>query len=98
MAKLPASDLACPIQLAATMNSLGFEAIPILDPGVPAPAPGRISEIDYRPAVCRWENHLFKQHPQALRILEEHEALALIREIFATCDSLPAPTLEMVPG
>jgi hypothetical protein len=87
------------MQPTTTMSRLASEATPILDSGVRAPAIGGAPGIDYRPAVCRWENHLFKKHPQALRILEEGEAQALIREIFAACGGrLPAPTLEMVPG
>jgi hypothetical protein len=78
------------------MNRPAIEAKPISD-RTAVPASGSDLGVDYRPAVCRWENDLFEQHPQALRILDEDESRALIGDIFAAC-GLPAPALELVPG
>jgi hypothetical protein len=87
------------MQPTATMSSLISETNSILDSGTPTQAIGGDPEIDYRPAVCRWENDLFKKFPWALRLLGEDEAEALIREIFAAFGgSPPAPALEIVSG
>jgi hypothetical protein len=79
------------------MHRFTFEAGPVANRRPHLPAVGGESGIDYRPAVCRWENDLFERHPQALRLLEEQAARTLIRRIFADVE-LPAPRLAIVSG
>jgi hypothetical protein len=53
--------------------------------------------VDYRPALCAWEDELFGQFPQGHQLLDEDEARALIGQIFAACGR-KAPILELVAG
>ena len=79
------------------MNAFALEAQRILDRRLIAASLREAPDTDYRAALCRWEDDLFRQHPQGHRILTEDEARALLAEIFAVCER-PAPALELVPG
>jgi hypothetical protein len=53
--------------------------------------------VDYRAAVCRFEDDLFKAFPAGHRLMELAEAEAMIGPIFAAC-GLRAPALTLVAG
>ncbi len=55
------------------------------------------AERDYRAHLCRWEDDLFKHYPAGHGLMDEEEAVQLIRQVFADVDR-PVPQLEMVEG
>jgi hypothetical protein len=55
------------------------------------------SEVDYRSALCRFEDDLFAEFASGHQIISYDAAVKMIGEVFRACGK-PAPTLEMVPG
>jgi hypothetical protein len=64
---------------------------------VAAQSLGHDSTIDYRAALCRWEDDLFAEFTAGHQILEYDAALTLIRDVFRLCRR-PTPGLRLVPG
>jgi hypothetical protein len=79
------------------MNHFALAANRILNEGVRAATFAGQHGVEYRPALCAWENELFAQFPQGHQLLDENEASALIAQVFDACER-PAPILELVPG
>jgi hypothetical protein len=69
----------------------------VLNEGVLAAKACGNGEIEYRPALCAWEDRLFAQFRQGHELITKPDADLLIAEIFAACGR-PAPVLELVPG
>jgi hypothetical protein len=79
------------------MTDFALSANRILNEGVRAALFSGQRGVEYRPALCAWENELFRRFPQGHQLLEENEASALIAQIFAACGR-KAPMLELVAG
>ena len=54
-------------------------------------------ELDYRSALCRWEDDLFAEFPEGHSLMGYDEAVRMIGSIFRAFGK-PAPTLKLVPG
>src|SRR4051794_27731939 len=53
--------------------------------------------LDYRSALCRWEDDLFAEFPEGHSLMEYDEAVRLIGAVFRSIGK-PAPGLKLVPG
>jgi hypothetical protein len=53
--------------------------------------------IDYRSALCRWEDDLFAEFPAGHGLLGYEEAVGIVGQIFRAFGR-PAPGLRLVPG
>jgi hypothetical protein len=69
----------------------------ILGEGVAAAAARGACGIDYRSALCRWEDALFARFPEGHRILTVEGAAALIETVFEACGRR-LPELHIVRG
>jgi hypothetical protein len=53
--------------------------------------------IDFRAAICRFEDDLFAAFPAGHRLIDYDAAAKMLRDIFAACDRAP-PKLALVAG
>jgi len=83
----------------ATAGLNGFAASVrwVLTEGIVAAKACGDVDVEYRSALCAWEDRLFAKFRQGHEIITKPEADVLIAEIFASCGR-PAPALELVPG
>jgi hypothetical protein len=65
--------------------------------GLPSAVLHGDAQTDYRAALCRWEDDLFRSFPEGHGLLSYDEACELIRNVFAAWDR-PPPTLRLVAG
>ncbi len=79
------------------MDGFAASAQWVLTEGVLAAKACGDVDVEYRPALCAWEDGLFARFRQGHEIIEKPEADHLIAEIFAACGR-PTPALELVPG
>ncbi|MBV9521796.1 MAG: hypothetical protein JO010_03325 [Alphaproteobacteria bacterium] len=69
----------------------------IIGEGVAAAALRGVHGLDYRSALCRWEDSLFARFPEGHRILALDGAVELVRTIFEACGR-NLPDLQIVRG
>jgi hypothetical protein len=69
----------------------------ILSEGVGAALAQGVAGRDYRTALCRWEDDLFRRFPLGHGIIAQHEAAGLIDTIFNACGRT-IPKLRLVHG
>jgi hypothetical protein len=69
----------------------------ILSEGVSAALARGVVGLDYRAALCRWEDDLFRRFPLGHGIIARHEAAGLIDTIFSACGQ-NIPKLRLVRG
>jgi hypothetical protein len=80
-----------------TVVSGGVDLGGILSAGVAEAVRCGNPELDYRSALCRWEDDLFAEFPEGHSLMEYDAAVRMIGAIFSAVGK-PAPTLKMVPG
>jgi hypothetical protein len=54
-------------------------------------------DVDYRSALCRWEDDLFAEFREGHALMDYDAAVKMIGHVFRTFGK-PAPTLKLVPG
>jgi hypothetical protein len=54
-------------------------------------------DLDYRSALCRWEDDLFAEFPEGHALMEYDDAVRMIGAVFRAVGK-PAPSLKLVPG
>ena len=71
----------------------------ILSEGVGAALAQGVAGRDYRTALCRWEDDLFRRFPLGHGIIAQHEAAGLIETIFDACGrKIPVTASARVSG
>ena len=97
IAPLRSEHPAAPARATAGMKGFSNSVRWVLTEGVVAAKACGDADVEYRSALCAWEDRLFARFRQGHEIIAKPEADVLIAEIFAACDR-PAPALELVPG
>jgi hypothetical protein len=97
---------ACPTTVSTNFQQVGGcymqpffirSARRILSEGVGAALANGVVGKDYRAALCRWEDDLFRRFPRGHGIIAQREATSLIETIFEACGR-KIPQLLFVRG
>jgi hypothetical protein len=78
-------------------GSLAVTAGAVLRQGIVNAVRCAANDVDYRAALCRWEDDLFAEFRIGHTLMDYEAAVGMVGEIFRAFGK-PAPTLRLVPG